>query len=115
MGDLSSLVGEQLTAVEFVQDFLQLRFEEALLTLLVWPDAADADGISVAFGQPGYRDALCSVIGEEVANADYTEGRSVTVEFENGTIFALSLRPEDLDTPLAGSFQAADGSDLLEF
>ncbi len=111
---LQTLAGEHLTAVEFVEDFLQLRFGEALLVLYVWPDVADADAISVAFGQPGYRDALCSTISEAVTEANLDDGRSLTIEFENGTVFALSLRPEDLDTPEVGSFQSADG-ETVEF
>ena len=107
---LASIHGEPLTAVEFVEDFLQLRFGEPLLRLFVWPDVADPDGISIGYGQPGYRDALCSVIGETVTTADLEEGRSLTVEFENGTVLALSLREEDLDTPEAGSFTDADGN-----
>ena len=111
---LDGLAGEHLTAVEFVEDFLQLRFGDALMILFVWPDVADADGISVGFGQPNYRDALCSAIGENVTEADLNEGRSLTIEFENGTVFALSLRAEDLDTPEVGSFRSADG-DVVEF
>ena len=111
---LDSLAGEHLTAVEFVEDFLQLRFGDALLVLFVWPDVADADAISVAFGQPGYRDALCSTIGENVTEAEMNDGRSLTIEFENGTVFALSLRDEDLDTPEVGSFRSADG-EVTEF
>ena len=104
-----SLSGEQLSAVEFVGEHLQLRFGEGLLTLYVWPDVADADGISVGFGQPGYRDALCSAIGESVTEAQLHDDAALTVEFENGTVFALSLREEDLDTPEVGSFTDADG------
>ena len=112
--DLESLAGEQLSSVEFVQDFLQLRFGEALLTLFVWPDVADPDGISVGFGQLGYRDALCIAIGETVMQAEFNEGRSLTVEFENGIVFALSLRDEDLDTPEAGNYRSPSG-DYTEF
>ena len=106
---LENLSGEQLSAVEFVGDHLQLRLGDALLTLYVWPDVADADGISVGFGQPGYRDALCSAIGENVTEAQHHDSTALTVEFENGTVFALSLRDEDLDTPEAGSFTSANG------
>lgn len=106
---IETLHEQELTAVEFVEDFLQLRFGDALLTLYVWPDVADADGIAIAFGEPGYRDALCSVISEDVTAAELNEGRSLTIEFENGTVIALSLREEDLATPEAGSFTAADG------
>lgn len=112
MNDFATLEGEELTAVEFVERFLQLRFGESLLRLYVWPDVADADGISIAFGEPGYRDALCSLIGETAETAALEEGRSLTVEFENGTLLAMSLREEDVDTTEAGSFTAADGSSI---
>ncbi len=107
---LTGIHGEALTAVEFVEDYLQLRFGEPLLRLFVWPEVADPDGIAIGYGQPGYRDALCSVIGETVTTAELEEGRSLTVEFENGTVLALSLRDEDLDTPEGGNFTDADGN-----
>ena len=114
MTEFATLEGEELTAVEFVERFVQLRFDESLLRLYVWPDVADADGISIAFGEPGYRDALCSLIGETATAAALDPGRSLTIEFENGMLLAMSLREEDLDTPEAGSFTAADGA-FLEF
>ena len=112
--NLDTLSGDRLSAVEFVHEHLQLRFEEAVLTLYVWPDVADADGISVGYGQPNYRDALCSAIDEAVSSAEFNEGDALTLEFENGTVFALSLRDEELDTPEVGSFTSADG-DTTEF
>ena len=112
MNDLATLEGEELTAVEFVERFVQIRFGEALLRLYVWPDVADADGISIAFGEPGYRDALCTLIGETATTAALDPGRSLTIEFENGTLLAMSLRDEDLETPEAGSFTAADGASI---
>jgi len=115
MADFSDLRDQALSSVEFVQDYLQLHFDGPLLTLYVWPDVADADGISVAFGQPGYRDALCSVIGETINEPALNEGRSLTIEFENGTVLALSLRDEDLDVAEAGSFRFSPNDDLLVF
>ena len=112
--NIDSLSGDRLSAVEFVHEHVQLRFEEALLTLYVWPVVADADGISVGYGQPNYRDALCSAIDEAVSSADFHENDALTMEFENGTVFAISLRDEDLDTPEVGSFTSADG-DTTEF
>ncbi len=112
MTDFATLEGEELSAVEFIERFVQLRFSESLLRLYVWPDVADADGISIAYGEPGYRDALCSLIGETATTAALDQGRSLTIEFENGTLLAMSLRDEDLDTPEAGSYTAADGSQV---
>ena len=108
--DLSSLHSEELYAVEFVEKQLQLRFaDDALLTLYIWPEVADADGISVGYGQAGYRDALCSLIGETVSESQFHDDTALTVEFENGTLLALSLRDEDRDAADAGSFRNIDG------
>jgi hypothetical protein len=47
-------------------------------------------------GEPEYRNALCAQIGEMVAKASLEELEALTVEFESGTVIALSLREEDL-------------------
>lgn len=107
--DISALEGQELTAVEFVADFLRLRWDGPLLTLYAWPHVLLAD-FSIAFGEPEYRNALCSQIGEIVGTAKLEELDSLTVEFESGTVIALSLREEDLDGPESGSF-SADGTD----
>jgi hypothetical protein len=113
--DVSAVIGEELKAVEFVEDFLQLRFDGPLFTLYGWPHVLLAD-FSVAFGEPEYRNALCAQIGEKVVRASLEEGDSLTIEFENGTVFGLSLREEDLDAPEAGSYsESGDASDAQEF
>src|SRR5690242_9135647 len=55
---LGPIHGSQLSSVEFVQDYVQLRFDGPCLTAITWP--------VVTVGQqrfrletPGYRDALC--------------------------------------------------------
>ena len=106
--DVSAVIGEELKAVEFVEDFLQLRFDAPMLTFYAWPHVLFPE-FSVAYGEPEYRNALCAQIGEKVVQASLEEGDALTIEFENGTVFGLSLREEDLDGPEAGTF-SADGS-----
>ena len=106
--DVSALEGQELTAVEFVGDYLRLRFDGPLVTLYAWPHVLLAD-FSIAFGEPEYRNALCAQIGEMVATAKLEELDAMTVEFESGTVIALSLREEDVDGPESGSY-SADGS-----
>ncbi len=113
--DLSGIIGEELTAVEFVQDYLQLRFDGPLLTLYAWPHVLLSE-YSIAFGEPEYRNALCSQIGEKVEEATLDEGDSLTIKLENETVLALSLREEDLDGPEAGSFSETGLiADQIEF
>jgi hypothetical protein len=113
--DISAIEGEELKSVEFVEDFLQLRFGEPLLRLYDWPHVLLTDS-SVAFGEPEYRNALCAQIGEPVEKAILEEGDALTVEFVNGIVFALSLREEDVDSPESGSYSVTgDEADAQEF
>jgi hypothetical protein len=110
--DVSALEGQELTAVEFVQDFLRLRFDGPMLTLFAWPVLLFPD-FSLGYGEPEYRNGLCAQIGEMVAKASLEELEALTIEFESGTVIALSLREEELSGPQAGSF-SEDGSGLDE-
>jgi hypothetical protein len=103
--DISEIIGTELNAVEFVQDYVQLRFETPLLTFYAWPHVLFSE-YSLAHGEPEYRNALCALIGEKVEEATLEEGDSVTVKFENDTVIGLSLREEDLDGPQAGAYSA---------
>ena len=95
--DVSAIEGQELTAVEFVGDYLRLKFSDTpdaagpMLTLYAWPHVLLED-FSIAFGEPEYRNALCAQIGEMVAKASVEELDALTVEFESGTVIALSLR-----------------------
>ena len=110
--DITAIEGQELSAVEFIGDYLRLRFDGPSLTLYAWPHVLLED-FSIAFGQPEYRNALCAQIGETVGTARLEELDSLTLEFESGTVIALSLREEDLDGPEAGSY-SEDGSNENE-
>ena len=113
--DIAEIVGQELIAVEFVQDFVRLRFEGPVFTLYEWPYVLLTE-FSVGYGEPEYRNALCAQIGEQVAKASFEEGEALTIEMENGVALGLSLREEDLDAPVAGSYsEVGDGSDEVEF
>jgi hypothetical protein len=113
--DVSAIIGEELKAVEFVEDFLQLRFEAPLLIFYAWPHVLFPE-FSVAYGEPEYRNALCAQINDKVVQASLEEGDALTIEFENGTVFGLSLREEDVDGPESGSYsETGDASDAQEF
>ena len=110
--DITAIEGQELSAVEFVADYLRLRFDGPMLTLFAWPHILLAE-FSIAYGEPEYRNALCAQIGEMVAKASLEELDALTVEFESGTVIVLSLREEDLSGPEAGSY-SEDGSGVGE-
>jgi hypothetical protein len=110
--DVTALEGQELTAVEFVADYLRLRFDGPMVTMYAWPHLLFPE-FSLAFGEPEYRNGLCAQIGQIVAKASLEEFESLTIELENSTVIALSLREEDLSGPEAGSY-SEDGSGLDE-
>ena len=110
--DITAIESQELGAVEFVGDYLRLRFDGPLVTFYEWPSVLLPD-FSVSHGEPEYRNALCAQIGEMVAKAALEETESLTIEFESGTVIALSLREEDLSGPQAGTYSAA-GDDVAE-
>ena len=113
--DISFIIGEELHSVAFVEDYLELRFGPALLTLYNWPYVMLPD-FSVAFGEPEYRNALCAQIGSAVDTASLDEGSALTIELANGIVLGLSLREEDLDGPDSGLFSpTGSASDAEEF
>jgi len=113
--DISAIEGEELKAVAFVEDFLELRFGTPVITLYDWPHVLLAD-FSVAYGEPEYRNALCSLIGEMVSTASLEEDSALTIEFANGVVLGLSLREEDVDSPESGSYsETGDTIDAQEF
>jgi hypothetical protein len=110
--DVTALEGQELTAVEFVADYLRLRFDGPMITMYAWPHLLFPE-FSLAYGEPEYRNGLCAQIGEIVKKASLEEFESLTIELENDTVIALSLREEDLSGPEAGSY-SEDGSGLDE-
>jgi hypothetical protein len=112
MAEFSEIIGEELISVSFVQDYLVLDFDGPTVTLYTWPSVLLEDG-SFAFGEPGYRDMLCAQIGDTVVQAQLEEFSALTIEFENGIVFGVSLREEDVTGPQAGSF-TIDG-EMVEF
>ncbi len=112
---LEIIVGEQLSSVEFVQDYVQLRFDGPNLTLFVWPSLHFPDR-KIRFGEPGYRDELCGRIGLKVTLATICEDEDIVIKFDDGVELFVSLRAADRTGPEAGYFSSAlTGGALLEF
>jgi hypothetical protein len=113
--DITAIEGQELSAVEFVGDYLRLRFDGPMLTLYAWPHVLLPE-FSIAYGEPEYRNWLCAQIGQIVSKASLEELSALTIEFENEIVIALSLREEELSGPVAGSYsEDGSGRDEEEF
>jgi len=111
--DITAIEGQDLLAVTFIQDYVQFDFNGPELTLYNWPAVFLSEG-SYEFGEPGYRDALCSLISENVTTTSFEIGIALEIEFENGVILRSSLRDEDYQGPEAGQFSTGEEGDPLE-
>ncbi|HEY1960217.1 MAG TPA: hypothetical protein VGH28_31625 [Polyangiaceae bacterium] len=91
--ELVAIEGEQLSAVTFVQDYVQLHFDGPTLTTITRPTVIAGDA-SWEYGTLGYRDRLCELIGLVVLRASVRPGDRLQIDFADGKSVSVSLRPE---------------------
>jgi hypothetical protein len=96
----AQLVGEQLSSVTFVQDYLQIHFDGPSMNVNN-PLTVESDGQKITSWEPGFRDLLCSLISQIVRHTECIGGERLTVLFENGSRISVSLRQEDYSSPEA--------------
>jgi len=101
--DLQFLLGEPLSAVSFVMDYVELHFNGSYLRCLV-PPVVEQGGRVARFPEPGSRDALCALIGAEVRAIGAVDGGELRVEFSDGALVTASLAHEGRVSPEALDF-----------
>lgn len=91
----SKLIGEQLSSVEFVQDYVQLHFDGRTITTYVWPEVTFGKE-AFSFGQESYRNKLCDLIGLEIKDLYYQEKDFLALVFKNTNgVIRLNLDPKN--------------------
>jgi len=90
---LDRLVGERLSSVTFVRDYLQFDFDGPRLSVFVWP-CVEAFEQEWRFGDQGYRDALCGRIGRTVTGVSDASASGVVLRFDED---AVVINPEAAD------------------
>ena len=107
---LEKIVGSTVSSVTFVADYVQFSFNGPGLTAYTHPTVC-LSAHTYSWGQVGYRDALCDLIGSRIDRT--TVGKqAVSVTFENGATVSISLRDEDYCGPEALLF-ALDTKDRI--
>jgi hypothetical protein len=100
---LQFLVGAPVSGVCFVQDYVELHFDGSYLRCLAAPAVTDG-GACWVFPGSGSRDALCSLIGRELAAVRAEDGAALVAEFRGGAVLRLSLDHEGRAGPEAVHF-----------
>jgi hypothetical protein len=95
---LEELVGETLSSVIFVADYLQLDFNGPRLSAFVWPHVIIGGEAVRIFGDHGYRDSLCAFIMRDVVATEESPEAGLVIRFDLGAI-VVNPEPADLMGP----------------
>jgi hypothetical protein len=116
---LNDLVGSRFYAVEFILNCLRLQFdgpqglEHHEITVEVDPTIQVGERW-FAWGEPGFRDALCDQFGSTVRQAKTDiEGEQILVELENKALISIPLRAEAFVGPEAADYAHSTGQKRL--
>jgi hypothetical protein len=105
---LEGLIGEFMSSVEFVMDYVQLRFNGSALTAFNGLLVHDADQVFCET-KPGYRDAICALIGVVVTAVEVREEDFLQITFNESRWITVSLRADDAVGPESAYFTSVSG------
>ena len=88
------LAGELLSSVEFVQDYLQLRFDGPTLNVSGSITVSAGNDSRTAW-EAGFRDLLCGQIGKRVERITELTDDALTFWFADGSTITVSLVPDE--------------------
>lgn len=102
---LEQLVGLEVSSVEFVRDYVQIRFDGPCLSAFSFPAITVNSELVIDRSNPRYADILIERIGKVVEFAEFEENEAVRLGFSDGILITISLRPED--------YRAAEAATLV--
>lgn len=111
LSSLERLVGKSVSSVCFLPGYVQLTFEELILTCYTNPTLIVSDQASDSRSL-GYKDNLCQLIGQSVQSAVEKLREGLTVYFEGGDSLAVSLRFEDASS-VEAAMLSEQGGDIF--
>ena len=104
----NQLVGEDLSGIVFVRDYLQLQFNPPpQINVYSSHVVVSADGRSAKFGEETFANLALSLIGKFVQEVK-VDAQSFRILFADASEILISLRPEHCQGPEAVDFQGRD-------
>ena len=107
----SDLVGEELSAVCFVRDYVELHFDGPLLRALTNIEVTRPD-IRKTFPEPGSRDAICALIGMRITSLDMRASHGVCITFEDSSAILIPLATDAESGPEAAHFVPGENAPI---
>jgi hypothetical protein len=103
-GKPEELVGEELSAVSFVRDYVELHFDGPIIRALTPIRVGEKGTVGVSSTEHGWRDQLCAQIGKSVREVVIDDVRAIVIRFEDGTELIIPLDTESRSGPEAAHF-----------
>ena len=95
---LGDLVGEEISGIAFVRDYVEFHFDGPILRSIAKPKVT-SERVTHTFPGRGSRDALCLAIGSKVERLDLAEGKHLIISLSNGQKITIPL---DIQSQIQG-------------
>ena len=105
------IVGEDMSGIGFIRDYIEFYFEEKILRSLTKPQV-NIGGQIVAFPSVGSRDVLCSLIGKRVEKLVIDEEQKIEIVFSDLSILVIPLDPISRNGDEAAHFVIGDARSM---
>ena len=105
--ELHDLVGEEVSSICFVRDYVEIHFDGPILRCFAGP-ICSMRGVTLEFPQPGSRDTLCMFIGREVTSA-IDQVDDLTLSFADSDQLAVPKRSRAAGPEIAHLVPCLDG------
>jgi hypothetical protein len=98
--NLNALVGEEVSAVAFVADYVEFHFNGPILRAIEGPMIRHG-GRALRFPEPGSRDMLCAIILFTVESIHLDEKHGCELKISDGTEIVIPLDMDAREGPEA--------------
>lgn len=89
------LIGEELSAVVFVRDYLQLEFNPPPRLNVMTPMIVESEGRRITQAEDSFANTIIAQIGKFVASVRYSQDTFLSLDFSDGSSIIISLKPDD--------------------
>lgn len=108
---ISDIVGQPLSGVAFVQDYVEFHFDGKIVRALSNPSVS-CGRKTLIFPEAGSRDALCSKIGYLVEDVLIKESIEIKILFSGESFVRISIQKGKDSLPESAHYVANYGSPI---
>jgi hypothetical protein len=109
LSSLERLVGKNVSSVCFLPNYVQIIFEDLVLTCYTNPSVF-VSGEKFDYRMQAFKDALCTLIGKSVQSVVETSREELAVYFDDADWMTISLRFADATSVEAAMISSQSGA-----